>query len=235
MITLYTFGPSMGMPDPSSFVMKAMVLLKMSGQDFVTDTTGLRKAPKGKLPYMRDSDGTIVADSTFIRWHLEQRYGVDFDSGLDNAQKAVAWAFEKMCEEHAYWSLVHTRWIDEENFQRGPARFFDAIPMPLRPLIRSKIRRDIAKSLYGHGMGRHTKAEIERLAGKDIEALAAQLGEKPWLMGGAPTGVDASAFPIVAGLLQKEYETPLRAAAESHANLVAYRNRGMQRWFPEFA
>jgi|GEM_PF-5415914 len=31
MITLYSFGPAFGLPDPSPFVMKAEVLLKMSG------------------------------------------------------------------------------------------------------------------------------------------------------------------------------------------------------------
>ena len=31
MITLYTFGPKFGLPDPSPFCMKALVLLKMAG------------------------------------------------------------------------------------------------------------------------------------------------------------------------------------------------------------
>ena len=50
MITLYTFGPAWGLPDPSPFVTKAIVLLKMSGLPFETDTSGFRKAPRGKLP-----------------------------------------------------------------------------------------------------------------------------------------------------------------------------------------
>ena len=81
MITLYTFGPGMGLPDPSPFVMKAELLLKMSGQPYRVDTKGFSKAPKGKLPYI-DDDGEIVADSTFIRWHLEKKYKLDLDRGL---------------------------------------------------------------------------------------------------------------------------------------------------------
>ena len=61
MIILYTFGPCFGLPDPSPFVMKAEVLLKMANLPFETDTGGFNKAPKGKLPYIAD-DGEIIAN-----------------------------------------------------------------------------------------------------------------------------------------------------------------------------
>src|SRR3974390_967414 len=44
MITLYSFGPSNGLPEISPFVMKAEVLLKMAGLPYRTDTSGFRKA-----------------------------------------------------------------------------------------------------------------------------------------------------------------------------------------------
>src|SRR5262245_17127628 len=109
MITLYTFGPAFGLPDPSPFVTKTEVLLKMAGVPYRTDTTGFWRAPKGKLPYI-DDGGTVVADSTFIRWHLEERYGIDFDRGLSSGERGIAWAFEKLCEDHLYWALVDSRW-----------------------------------------------------------------------------------------------------------------------------
>src|SRR4051812_24507485 len=93
MITLYTFGPAFGLPDPSPFVTKAEVLLKMAGLPYRTETsmTAFRKAPKGKLPYI-DDEGVRVADSTFIRWHIEKKHGVDFDAGYDARARATAWA-----------------------------------------------------------------------------------------------------------------------------------------------
>jgi glutathione S-transferase len=93
-ITLYTFGPRFGMPDPSPFVMKAETLLKIAGLPYRIDTKGFSKAPKGKLPYIED-DGERIADSTFIRWHLEKKYRIDFDRGLGEEARAVAWAFER--------------------------------------------------------------------------------------------------------------------------------------------
>lgn len=63
MITLYSFGPGFGLPDPSPFVTKAEVLLKMAELPYRSDTTGFKKAPKGKLPYI-DDGGEIISDST---------------------------------------------------------------------------------------------------------------------------------------------------------------------------
>jgi hypothetical protein len=134
MITLYTFGPAFGLPDPSPFVTKVEVLLKMAGLAYRTDTTGFRQAPKGKLPYI-DDDGEQVADSTLIRWHLENKYRIDFDKGLSTEQRAIAWAFEKMAEDNLYWVLVDARWVDEENFAKSPKNFFRKIPAPVRPLM----------------------------------------------------------------------------------------------------
>ncbi len=136
MITLYTFGPHFGLPDPSPFVTKAEILLKMAGLPYRADTGGFAKAPKGKLPYI-DDDGKKVADSTFIRRHLERKYGVDFDRGLSPEQRASAWAFEKMAEDNLYWAALDSRWNDDANFARGPAVFFRKIPAPVRPSDRS--------------------------------------------------------------------------------------------------
>ena len=145
MITLYTFGLAFGLPDPSPFVTKVEVLLKMAGLPYRTDTAGFRRAPKGKLPYI-DDDGERVADSTFIRWHLENKYRIDFEKGLSPEQRAVAWAFEKMAEDNLYWALVDARWVDDANFAKGPKQFFRKIPAPVRPFLIAFIRRHPPRS-----------------------------------------------------------------------------------------
>jgi glutathione S-transferase len=232
MITLYTFGPGFGLPDPSPFVMKAETLLKMAGLPYRTDAGGFRKAPKGKLPYI-DDDGERVADSTFIRWHLERKYGIDFDRGLGPEERAVAWAFEKMAEDHVYWALVHARWMDDANFARGPRQFFRIVPAPLRPLVVAMVRRKVRAALHGQGMGRHSPAEIVALATHAIAATADYLGGKPFFMGAEPTGVDATLFAFTAGALCPLFETPIRGAAERHDNLRRYVGRMAARYYPE--
>ncbi|MGH6834753.1 MAG: glutathione S-transferase family protein [Methylocella sp.] len=230
MITLYTFGPLFALPDPSPFVMKAMLLLKLAGLEYSEDRGGFRKAPKGKLPYI-DDGGLFVADSTFIRFHIEKKYGFDFDAGLPPEQRAVAWAAEKMCEEHLYFALVAARWLDDANFAKGPAQFFKAVPMPLRPVVQGLIRRKVAKRLKLQGFGRHTPAEQDELAIADVEALATLIGDKAFLMGERPCGADAAVFAFVAGFLTPVFATPIRTAAEKHKNLTGYRDRIMRKYF----
>jgi glutathione S-transferase len=231
MITLYTFGPAFGLPEASPFVMKAEVLLKMSGLAYRTDSTGFGKAPKGKLPYLTDGDVSI-ADSTFIRLYLQRRYDIDFDAGLSPADRAVAWALEKMCEEHLYFTLMHARWMIDENFDVGPRHFFDGAPAPLRPLICAFVRRQVRRDLKGQGIGRHTEEEISQLAARDLGALADFIGDKPYLMGAMPCGADAAVFGMVAAAMAPCFKTPIRIAAELQPNLVAYRDRLMDKYFP---
>lgn len=234
MITLYGFGPAFGQPDPSPFVVKAMLLLKLAGLTYQENHRGYRTAPKGKLPYI-DDDGVKVADSSFIRFHIEQKYRFDYDAGLSPEQRAAAWAVEKMLEDHFYWTMVDARWMIDANFNAGPAKYFDGAPAPLRPFIKMMIRRTVAKRLKAQGMGAHRRPEIEELARRDLAAVAALLGDKPYLMGDAPCGADATLYAFLSGTLVPIFQTPILDAARGHAALVAYVERGRAQWFPDVA
>ncbi len=232
MITLHTFGPAFGQPDPSPFVMKAMALLKLSEQPYTTDVFagGPNLGPKGKRPYLVD-DGVTVSDSTLIRFHLEQKYGLDFDAHLTPQQKGVTWAVEKMCEEHLYFAAVYFRWMVDENFNKGPATFFNKVPALVRPLIRAFMRNKTRNMLHAQGLGRHTEAEIAQLACRDIDALAQVLGEDDWFGGASPCAADASAGAFVLAGMCEHFDTPLLARSKSHKNLVAYARRVQSRFF----
>jgi glutathione S-transferase len=232
MITLYTFGPRFGLTDPSPFVMKAETLLRMAKLPYQSRPGGLRKAPKGKLPYITDGDKK-VGDSTFIRWYLESTYGVDFDRGLSLEQRATAWAFDKLAEDHLYWVMLDDRWLNDANFQRGPASFFDGVPAPLRPLVKAMVRKGIKKSVHAQGTGRHSPSERLALGAKAIDAISDYLDAKPYFMGAEPTGVDATIFSFVAGVLCPVFDSGVRAVAVHRPNLPAYVGRMTARFYPE--
>jgi glutathione S-transferase len=231
-ITLYNFGPAFGLPDPSPFVMKVEILLKMAKLSYRTDNGGFSKAPKGKLPYI-DDDGTIITDSTFIRWHIETKYRIDFDHGLDAGERAIAWAFEKMAEDHLYWAAVYERWIIDENFRKGPRQFFNRVPLPLRPVVTALVRRNLRARLRGQGLGRHSYDEIVVLGTRSINAIADFLADKPYFMGNEPSGSDAVIFAFAAGLLCPLFDSALRRAAEKRENLRRYVGRMTARFYPE--
>jgi glutathione S-transferase len=234
MITLYTFGPAFGLPDPSPFVMKGEMLLKLAKLEYRADTTGFPRAPKGKLPYISD-DGVIVADSTLMRLHLESRHGIDFDRHLSTRDRGVAWATEKMLEDHLYWILVYWRWMIDANFARGPANFFRRAPALLRPLIKKMVRAKVRKNLHGHGISRHNEAEMTLMSNRALDALSQVLGDGPYFMGNQACGADATVFAFVAAALTPVFEMPLREKTASLPNLLAYRDRMMAEFYPGFA
>jgi len=233
MITLYAFGPFLGSPDSSPFVTKAMALLRMAGAPHRVVLGMPFAGPHQFLPYIVDG-GLKIPDTCLIREHLERAYGFDFDGGLSPVERATAWAIARMCEDHLYFAMLRERWLDDGIFRAGLGRYmFDRVPAPARPLARAMLRRMNASRLKGQGLGRHKVEDIRRLGARDISALAALLGARPFLMGERPCGADASVFGLVDAILTPPLATPLRSAIEAHANLVAYRDRFASQFFPE--
>ena len=233
MIILYGFGTGFGLPEISPFVTKTEVQLKMARLAYRKERAMPPASPKGQLPFIED-DGTAIADSTFIRAHIERKYGFDFDEGLDRQQRAQAWAFERMIEHHLYWALVGARWVDPENFAKGPAHFFDGAPEDRREKLREDAQFRVAENYLLSGLGRHAPDEDVDLAVRSLFALSVQLGEKPYLMSDRPCGTDATAFGALAGMLTPFFSSKLRARAEQFLNLTFYVDRLMLQYYPEF-
>lgn len=234
MITLYGFGPFFGLPEASPFVTKTEVQLRMMKLPYIKQVGARDQSPKGQLPYL--DDGEIrIADSSFIRMHLEEAYGIDLDQTLDERQRAEAWTIERMVEHQLYWMLVHMRWVMPANFDKGPSHFFDAAPHTARDQMRSEARARVADVTRMAGPGRHALPEIVELGTRSLSALSMQLGWKPYLMGDRPCGADATVFGVLAGLLTPFFDSPLRDRASEFANLVAYVDRMMVRYYPEHA
>lgn len=234
-VTLHGFTPKFGVPSSGPFAIKTEIQLKMMGLPYRKIIGRYDIAPKGKLPFIEDlSDGTIVADSTFIRIYLEKKYSKDLDNGLNDTQRAIAYAAERLVEDSLYWAMVHTRWAVEENFEKGPARVFDALPAEVRDTARQKQRAKVLGYLDGQGLGRHSREEIMTIARKGYWALSQILGDKLYLTGDRPCGADASVFAQIASALTDFFDEPLRDIVKEHENLVRYHDRMMKTYFPDF-
>lgn len=230
MIVVNGYGPYFGMPDGSPFVMKTMFQLRLAGLDFEHRASGVAGAPRGKVPYIED-DGVTISDSTLIRFHIEEKYGIELDASLDAEQRAVAWTIEKMAEEHLYFALIDNRWRDDENFAAGPAHFFDRLPTLLRPLVRRIGRRHMARTLHLQGLGRLSREDVDRIACRDIDALATLLGGKPFMMGEKASSVDGFLFGILSNLLVPIFRTLVGERIRTHPNLLAYVERISRDYF----
>jgi glutathione S-transferase len=234
MITLYGFGAGFGLPEIGPFVTKTEVQLKMADLPYRKERAMPPASPKGQLPFI-DDDGVTIADSTFIRAHIERKYGFDFDAGLSRQARAQAWAFERMIEHHVYWAMVGARWVDPDNFAKGPAHFFDGAPEERREKLREDAQFRVAENYLLSGLGRHAPDEDIDLALRSTLALSVQLGDKPYLMGEKPCGMDATAFGALAGILTPFFSSRLRDGVQEFENLSAYVERMMRQYYPDFA
>ena len=234
MITLYGFGPGFGLPEISPFVTKTEVQLKMAGLAYRKEKAMPPGLSQGAAALHRRRCRENC-HSTFIRAHVEGKYGFDFDAPLSLQARAQAWAFERMIEHHLYWALVGARWVDPENFAKGPTHFFDAAPEHLREKLREDAQFRVAENYLLSGLGRHAPDEDVDLAVRSLFALSVQLGDKPYLMGETPCGTDATAFGALAGILTPFFASPLRERTEQFGNLTAYVDRMMLQYYPDFA
>lgn len=233
MIELHTFRAAFGQPTGTPFGVKVVILLRMADLPhkivYVDDP---RKAPKGKMPVIVDG-GQVIGDSTFIRHHLEQAHGAEFDAGLTAEQKSVSLAFQRLAEEHLYWSIVAARWMIDENWAQLREIFFAPIPGFIRPLIANRIRKNMARDMHGHGMGRHSLDEQMLLGAQNLTAIADWLGDKAFMHGDTPTAADASVGAFVANICEDTFPSPLRDSARNNKTLMDYAARIKARYYPD--
>jgi glutathione S-transferase len=231
-IILYGGGPAFGLPEVSPFVTKTEVQLKMAGAPYEKAFGRPEQSPKGQLPWIAD-DGVNIADSTFIRLHLERRYGVDLDTGLSPAERAQAWALERMIENHLNWCAAYERFFIPENFDKGPSRWFDSAPEAMREELKRKLLDQVAINLKAVGVMRHSRDEIVDLGERSLAALSALLGDKPYLFGVRPCGVDATAFGALAVILTPFFDGPFARRARRLQSLARYVDRMMAAYYPD--
>jgi glutathione S-transferase len=140
-----------------------------------------------------------------------------------------------MIEHHLYWSLVGVRWVDADNFARGPSHFFDGVPETQRDEIREFARKSVIQNHLANGLGRHTADEALQLADRSLMALSVLLAGKPYLMSNRPCGVDATAFGVLAGIMSPLFDSPLQRQLRRYSNLTTYVDRMMAQHYPEHA
>lgn len=234
MITLYKFGPAFGLLETGPFVLKTMTYMKLAGIPFEEVVQGdPRKAPKKKIPYISD-DGEDIGDSTFIIKHLKTKFGDPLAEGYSAEKLAIGHALKVMLEERTYWAgMIHPRWVKTEHHKLIADTFFEEIPGFMRMPIFRTIAKGVKKSEIGHGIGRHTDAEIFEVGLDDIKAVENLLGKKAFILGTKPAEVDATVFAFLHGMQADVFPTPIQAYIKGSKALMSYLERMESKIFPD--
>lgn len=180
-------------PSISPFPLKLETYLRMANISYENDFKD-PMGPKGKTPWMT-LNGEDFSDSQLCLELLASKFGKDFSSHLTEAERAIGRAFQIMAEEHLYWVVVLWRWV----YTKGKTLWaiqmnFPAALRYVMPIVVRKMKGQAS----AQGMGRHSQEEVIEMGMKDLRAMSAYLGIKPYFMGDTPTEMDCAMFGMLA-------------------------------------
>lgn len=126
MTTLYTLPAAFGLRNPSPFCLKIEMALAHLNIDFeIVTVADPRKAPRGKLPWLEDD--ALIPDSELILKHLDKKTNGGLFGNLTPQELATGTAFTRLAEDHLYWLMVASRWLNDGWYQCWHAGRFDKL------------------------------------------------------------------------------------------------------------
>ena len=233
-IRLFAFGSGWGVPFATSapFPLKLATWLRMAELPFeFVVANDSNKGPKGKSPWI-EYGSLRMGDSSLIIEYLEEHFGIDLDAHLDAHQRALAVSVQRMLEEHFHQCFEHQLFFGQ-GAQARLQEFATSMPIPLRWLVPTVIKRTFTAQLYARGMGRHSQEVIIAQGKSDLDALSVLLADQPYFLGDRPSSIDACVFGFLGVALYVAGDNPLYQYGASRENLMRYCERMRARYFPE--
>ncbi|NNL64751.1 MAG: glutathione S-transferase family protein [Myxococcales bacterium] len=225
MMKLVTFPPAFGLRNVSPFCLKIEMLLTSLGLEFeLSEQSDPRKAPKGKLPVLL-VDGEPLPDSELIAEHLDGLTHGGVYGGLGEREKGLGVACARLADDHLYWILVASRWLDDAWWPNVVEGFFGFVPRLIRPLAAGAARRQVRQTYHLHGLGRHSLEEQRGFARRDLAALQALVSEGGFLLGDAPNVFDFGVASLLAGVYDQQPGSWLTPIARECGKLHEYTER----------
>jgi glutathione S-transferase len=228
-IKLHQYPEIWGLSSLSPFCIKVEIFLKHHRLPYqVVVEKNPARGPKGKMPFIRDGE-KVVADSTFIINYLTETYELS-TAELSPLLHAQGLAFQRLIEEHLYFVLLYSRWVDPTGWAVLKKEFTPLFPAVIGPLFLALIRRQLVKQAIAQGLGRHSQNEVYEIARKDIKALSDFLADKIYFLGSTWTCVDASLYAFLTTILKQPIESELKECVKAFPNLIAYCQRQGQEY-----
>lgn len=232
MIALYQ-GPRMWQSaNMSPFCVKLETYLRMAGIEYQVKAFNPQKAPKGKMPYIKDGD-QMVSDSGLIIDHLKRTRGDILDQHLSDEDRAKGHLMRRMIEEHTYWGGVYFRWSNDQGFAAIKKVLQGIMPPVLNLVMPNILRSQIKKALHGQGLGRHSEAELVALMTQDIQAIEVLLGDTDYLFGDEPSSFDATLYGFFSCLGRGPIDNPLKDLIRSNQRFMDYLARIDARYYAD--
>ncbi|KAI9557893.1 hypothetical protein GHT06_014645 [Daphnia sinensis] len=217
-------------PSISPFPLKLETYLRMADIPYENDFKN-PIGPKGKTPWMT-LNGEDFSDSQLCLELLATTFNKDFSAHLTDEQRASGRAFQIMAEEHLYWVAVLWRWVYTKGKTLSDVQMnFPAVLRYLMPIIVRRIKNQAS----AQGLGRHSKEEVIEMGMKDLRAMSAYLGTKPYFMGDTPTEMDCAMFGMLAQFVWCMQGSPFEPYMKGElVNLKNFCERMKEKFWPDW-
>ena len=132
-----------GVESFSPYCVKAHRALRLAGLPYTRRHGAVPSSHKainstGQVPVLLVGERAIPDSTEILRWLAEQ--------GRIEAPPE-AWLWEELGDTSLSGFVVASRWLDEENWPRARAVFFERMPAPLRLFVPGLVRRRIRRGL----------------------------------------------------------------------------------------
>ena len=222
--TLY-FSRSLWVEKCQPFCLKVEMALKHLGlESEIVEINDPRKAPKGKLPYI-EVDGKVIADSELIFEYLDEISQGGLYADLSPLERAQGTAFVRMADDHLYWMMVASRWLDNGWFPNIVAGFFGFVPGILRGFVAKGAQKQMQKTYDLQGLGRHSPEEQAGFARRDFRAIADAVANGRYIAGERMTAFDFAMAALLSGLIDNTPATWISKISTEFPELSDYAER----------
>ncbi|XP_047448664.1 metaxin-3 isoform X2 [Mugil cephalus] len=157
------------------------------------------------VPELLCGDSSVQEPAQILNFLRKQRFNADYE--LSARQGADTMAYIALLEEKLRPALLHTFWVDAENYANLTRPWFAArSPFPLNFVVPSRLANTaLSRILLTKGEAPlHRISEVEGKIYSDakecLNLLSYRLGTADYFFGNSPTSLDAFVFGFVAPL-----------------------------------
>ncbi|XP_055555162.1 metaxin-3 isoform X2 [Falco biarmicus] len=201
---LSCWGGDWGLPSLHPESLTVMAYAKFSGAPLTVNTINNSwRAPKGDVPVLISEDIVISQPAKILNFLRKQKYNADYE--LSAKQGADTLAYIALLEEKLLPALLHTFWVEAENYCSVTKPWFASrIAFPLSLYLPGRMSREALNRILLTRGGpplyslTEVEAQIYRDAKECLNLLSKRLGTSQFFFGDTPTTLDAFVFGFLA-------------------------------------
>ncbi|KAJ8405618.1 hypothetical protein AAFF_G00315980 [Aldrovandia affinis] len=197
-----------GLPSVHTDSLIVLAYAKFSGAKLTIEPVDWTwKTLTGTVPALHCEGTTVTEPVQILNFLRKQRYNADYE--LSAKQGADTMAYIALLEEKLQPALLHTFWVDTENYANLTRPWFAShSPFPLNFFLPSRLASmALSRILLTKGESplhsiMEVEAKIYSEAKECLNLLSHRLGSSQYFFGNTPASLDAFAFGYIAPLLK---------------------------------